>query len=892
MSRYVNNFTHYLILLLFLVCAPQVHSQTSHDIRLNQVGFLPNSIKYAAVVNSESNAFSVKTSDLSVTVLTGKLSSPEYFTSADEDVRIADFSSLDQPGVYVLQIDGLGQSVPFSVQNDIFIPISKALIKGFYFNRASTELLPEHAGIFSREAGHPDTAVVVHPSGASVERPAGTIILTPYGWYDAGDYNKYIVNSGISTFTLLSAYESYPQYFDTLSLNIPESDNNIPDILDEAMWNIKWMMSMQDPNDGGVYNKTTTASFEHQVKPSQAVMTRYVITKTTAATLDFAAIMAMTARIYKPYLPALADEVLEMSKNALDWAKANPDIPFSKPQASGIYPSISTGSYGDEYFEDEFSWCAAELYITTKDDKYYEEIQLDSDLYDVPNSGSVRTLGLLSLLVNRKNLTSVADTNLAKQKLLGLIKPTKNNTINTPYRIPGEYFGWGGNAIYGNRGMLLMQAYSISKDAGYFNAAVSTLDYLLGRNATSYCFVTGQGAKSPKHIHHRISTSDAVADPVPGLLAGGPNPGNVDKDCGASQYPSLLPAKAYLDQTCSYTTNEIAINWSAPLVFLAGGIQAAYLTNFEESMASYLILSVTSINLPFKSGSKANITLSANTDWTLSSSVNWINFSSTSGEEGWEEIIVSANEDNPGEETREAYIYVSSNDKVVDSVYVSQNGVRKDFRLEAENFIEMFGLQTESTLDLGGGENIGYVDINDWVDYNIEVSYHGVYQVNVRHAGMLGGFDILIDGLKVQSVSVPATNDWQDWESHGFEITLPEGSHTLRFAFTKQGVNLNWFQFNWLREPEEGVFVNPVPDNDLTLYPVPASEYIILSANKRKVENIEIYSIHGKLVYNDNTNGLKTIKIDLSDVSPGIYILKARMASGIIESIKMSVENK
>ena len=134
-------------------------------------------------------------------------------------------------------------------------------------------------------------------------RPAGTIISTPYGWYDAGDYNKYIVNSGISTFTLLSAYETYPSYFDTLELNIPESGNGIPDILDEALWNIRWMMTMQDTTDGGVYNKTTEASFSSFVMPAQVTTTRYVAAKGTAATLDFAAIMAMTARIYKNYLP-------------------------------------------------------------------------------------------------------------------------------------------------------------------------------------------------------------------------------------------------------------------------------------------------------------------------------------------------------------------------------------------------------------------------------------------------------------------------------------------------------------------------------------------------------------------------------------------------------------
>jgi len=278
----------------------------------------------------------------------------------------------------------------------------------------------------------------------------------------------------------------------------------------------------------------------------------------------------MTARIYKNYLPELADEALKQSRKAWQWAKDHPSVPFNNPSSSGGYPAINTGGYGDGTFGDEFAWCAAELYVTTREIEYYNEFGLDKNTYDVPGWGNVRTLGLLSIIINRKSLTAEADTTLAKSKLVDLIAGAKNNTVISPYRIPGDFFYWGGNSGYGNRGMILMQAYKLTGDAGYFNAALSTLDYLLGRNATSYCFVTGTGTKRPMNIHHRVSGSDGITEPVPGFLVGGPNSGNVDDDCGASAYPSTLPAKAYLDMTCSYSTNEVAINWNAPLAFVAG----------------------------------------------------------------------------------------------------------------------------------------------------------------------------------------------------------------------------------------------------------------------------------------------------------------------------------
>ena len=102
--------------------------------------------------------------------------------------------------------------------------------------------------------------MLVHASAASKERPEGTVIASAKGWYDAGDYNKYIVDSGISTYTLLAAFEHYRDYFARKRTGIPESGNRLPDILDEALWNPEWMLTMQDPHDGGVYNKLTRRS--------------------------------------------------------------------------------------------------------------------------------------------------------------------------------------------------------------------------------------------------------------------------------------------------------------------------------------------------------------------------------------------------------------------------------------------------------------------------------------------------------------------------------------------------------------------------------------------------------------------------------------------------------
>jgi len=852
----------------------------SYDIRLNQVGFLPNSIKMAAVINTQADSFEIKTSDLGSTVYKGQCLPDAYWPSSEENVKIADFTLLQTPGNYVMVVDDLGKSVPFSVKEDVFAPLSRASIKAFYFNRASTALLSQHAGIYARAAGHPDTAVVVHPSAASATRPAGTIISTPFGWYDAGDYNKYIVNSGISVFSLLSAYETYPSYFDTLELNIPESGNGIPDILDEALWNIRWMMTMQDTADGGVYHKTTEASFSSFVMPAQVTSTRYVAAKGTAATLDFAAIMAMTARIYKSYLPELADQALKQSKQAWQWAKDHPNVSFRNPLSSGGYPALSTGEYGDGSFSDEFAWCAAELYVTTREVQYYTEFKLGSSTFDVPGWGNVRTLGLLSLVINRDSLTAEADTALAKSKLVDLIAGAKNNTITSPYRIPGDYFYWGGNNGYANRGMLLMQAFKLTGDAGYFNAAVSTLDYLLGRNATQYCFVTGMGTKRPMHIHHRPSGSDGIAEPIPGFLAGGPNPGDVNSDCGASSYPSLLPAKAYVDLQCSYSTNEIAINWNAPLAFLAGAVQCEYLRHYVDTMPVYFMISSNNITLPNKAGYEYQLTIEGNAAWILSPNADWIGLSTDAGS-GSAVIQAYSETDNPGDTSRYGKIYIYNNGILTDSIAVSQNGIRRSFRIEAEDYSAMTGLQTESTTDEGGGMNLGYADPDDWVTYILDISFEGEYLVVFRHAGYAGDFDVSVDGEWIQHITLPATSAWQDWTSDTIQIGFTEGQHEMKFTFNANGLNINWMQFDWYSELVIDDIMNTELDQDeLSVYPVPADQFLVVETHSSQgIKRIQLVSIDGKTLINRELNGTFQESIDISGIDEGIYILMVTTGS-------------
>jgi endoglucanase len=548
-------------------------------IRMNQVGFYPDAPKIAIILGDRWGKFFLQTANKKI-VFTGVLKRSSQLDFAGNYTWIADFSAYHKPGKYVINVPDIGSSYPFVIAHSVHRKVADASIKAYYFMRASIPLQEKYADKWQRAEGHPDDRVLVHASAASVQRPEGTIISSPRGWYDAGDYNKYIVNSGISTYTLLSLYEDFPDYIKTVKLNIPESGNQLPDLLNETLWNLRWMLTMQDPNDGGVYHKLTNAAFDAMIMPEKATAPRYVVQKTTAATLDFAAVMAQASRIFKQFprqLPGLSDSCLNAAKKAWKWASRNPGIIYNKDLIKKYSPAVTTGDYGDKDVSDEFIWAASELFVTTKNSIYIKAVNITpDDKMPLPSWNQVRLLGYYSILRNRASLAGSGFKYIPalKQHFLAFANDMIKDADKTSFKVVmyknRANFVWGSNSVAVNEGMTLIQAYELSHDKKYLKYALDNLDYILGRNGTGYSFVTGYGSKTPMHPHHRPSIADGITDPIPGLLVGGPNPGMQDH----IRVPSIVPDEAYIDDDRAYAVNEIAINWNAPLAYLANALEA------------------------------------------------------------------------------------------------------------------------------------------------------------------------------------------------------------------------------------------------------------------------------------------------------------------------------
>jgi endoglucanase len=547
---------------------------------VNQAGYLPDQKKLVYSIDGADSFYVVDMSSGAV-----KFSGPMYQTSAKDAASgwqtfAGDFSSFKQAGTYQIETSNSDTSFTFQIAYNVFEDVLKKSLKGFYFQRCGSELLTQNAGVYARLICHTHDGVFHSTTGLS-----GSMVTTG-GWHDAGDYGKYVVNAGISVGTLLLAYELFPEKFSYDDLNIPESGNSVPDILDEARYELGWLLEMQDSTDGGVFFKVTTEQFDGFEMPSQDVSTRYIYQKSSTATGDFAAVMAQAARIYAPFDSAFSSKCLAAAELAWQYLAANPSI---VPTGGFTNPSgTATGEYGDTNDSDERLWAAAELFVTTGADSFHTYFKgHNTAAYSFTSVQGWQDVTAMAQLAYLTGQQPKADSTAKSQMLKaldnycsGFVKIASSDGFNVAMNT-GDY-GWGSNGYDLNKALLLIVGYKLSGDTTFSIAALEQLDYILGCNINNMSYVTDVGSSPPMHIHHRPSAADGIVDPVPGLMAGGPDHGLDDAALAAAYTSATPPARCYLDNQNSYASNEIAINWNAPLVFVSGFFNESQLSSVKE----------------------------------------------------------------------------------------------------------------------------------------------------------------------------------------------------------------------------------------------------------------------------------------------------------------------
>lgn len=594
-----------LAALALAVAAPSRSADTpTTAIHLNQLGFDPVAPKRAIVADPATAPLPWRLIDAGgATVAQGRSQVTGDDAASRDHVHEVDFSGVGMPGTYRLKVGDV-ESRPFRIARGLYAPLKYAALNYFYQTRAGIAIEARYAGgaSWARPAGHPRE---IAPCFSGKDEKGNDWPGCDYsldvtgGWYDAGDHGKYVVNGGIALWTLQNVAEREaakkgPSAFADGKAKLPEAGNGVNDLLDEARWQMRFLLAMQVP-DGKhlrvpvgpqppgaalVFTDIDASGMAHHkvadrawtglpMRPADDPQPRLLYPPSTGATLNLAATAAQCARIWRRIDPAFAARCLSASERAFNAALRNPEV---------YAPDTFTGSggYGDRTLADEFYWAAAELFVTTGKSAYREAIthmaQFSAPMTE-PGWPSTAALGTITLATIPNSLSA---KELESQR--GLIVDAARRFLaeeeRSGYRIPyaSTAYPWGSNATILNRAIILALAADFSGEAPLRGAVVDAIDYVLGRNPLDQSYVSGFGANPMRHPHHRFwapSLDPKLPGPPPGVLSGGPNSTAMADDVAKTMKGKCAPQRCWRDDVHAYALNEVAINWNAPLFWVA-----------------------------------------------------------------------------------------------------------------------------------------------------------------------------------------------------------------------------------------------------------------------------------------------------------------------------------
>jgi len=506
------------------------------NINVDQLGYRPDDIKRAVLPEGSEMFYLCRAEDGRV-VYAGEVSGQLFSPASMLIVHTADFTSFDEIGEYFIS-DGIGRSYPFVINENPYDGLRKAVLKFFHYQKCGVEA---DKGIWSHPACHTDLGHVLDPEGAKT----GEVKDGSGGWHDAGDYSRYTVPGAQSIAQLLLVYELAPN---------PDGE-----VLDEVWFKIEWMLKMQDEATGGVYHKVGCRNFNALNQMPHDERGEIVFSPISpTATANFAAAMAMAVRFY----PEQREMLLDAARSAWEWCLQNPDAPgFKNPRG------VATGEYGDRSCADERFWAACELFAATGDEAFHDYIK-GADISVGLGWSRMGTYGIIAYLLHAGDRADADLTGRMKDRLLTAASEIMGRYKTDPYGISlGADFHWGSNMTVANNAMTLLLANIFDPNQEYVNAALEHMSYLLGKNALNQSYISGFGARPMQNPHHRPSV--AVGEAVPGMVAGGPNAGNLGGDRTLEQArEGRPPMKSYIDHIDSWASNEVTIYWNSPVYFV------------------------------------------------------------------------------------------------------------------------------------------------------------------------------------------------------------------------------------------------------------------------------------------------------------------------------------
>jgi endoglucanase len=527
-----------------------LHCIVQTTISLNSLGFQPQSTKKASITG-DVKTFAIKRTDNQSIVFQGKISDPVFQKDVNQSVSLADFSGLNKEGSYFIELPDGSKSPVFDISRKAYNQAFYTSMRAFYLWRCGTAVDGTHNGrLYSHEACHLNDGYEDY-QGKPDQKRDGT-----GGWHDAGDYGKYVVNAGITVGMMFLAWDNFQEKLKKFTLDLSETAKGYPDYLKEIKYEIDWLFTMQYTDGSGrVSHKLTAKNFEPFCKPEDDKQKRYFTDWSSAATADFVAMMAQTARYFMPFDKNYAQKCISAARVSYRFLKENP------ANKGFVQGEFVTGGYqtGDA---DDRLWAAAEMWETTGEPEFLadfetrakeQQFKIDEDW----DWGDVSNLGMFTYALSKRSGKNQETEKTIRKNITDVANLITFKTASDVYGRPSTRYYWGCNGTLAREVINLQVANKISPDKNYLVAAQDIIGHIFGRNFYNRSFVTGLGINPPMNPHDRRSGSDKEKDPWPGYLVGGGH-----------------TAVGWNDLQDDYRTNEIAINWQGALVYaLAGFIE-------------------------------------------------------------------------------------------------------------------------------------------------------------------------------------------------------------------------------------------------------------------------------------------------------------------------------
>jgi endoglucanase len=515
------------------VAAPAMPGVNVPAIKVDTVGY-PVGWRKIAIFNVEPKNAVVKAENGSVahTFSKDEIAARGKDAASQDPVWQADFSKLDKPGRYVIESDGK-KSDPFSIGSGVYKEALLAGQKHFYFQRCRTKLSEPHA-VWAGDKYTRDAPCHVHddvgwdyesyPQKAKKWKLEG-------GWHDAGNYEMYIPSTGPTAQALLIAFETYPDLFKDGDLNIPESGNKLPDLLDEAAWGLRWILALQDES-GAFRAREAVYDWSENAPPDKERKARWVSGVGTASTAKATAVLAQAARVYGKLDPAFAKRCEQAAKKGWVFLDKHPERILLDGKGSG-----------QPLWDDQENYkevgarliAAVEMWRSFRTPGALDKAKaLLADAETEPDkfvSGAWPNLsrwGLMGLAIDGKTPEDLRSE--AKKRLTAAAESLRPQIEkNDGYRcasMPTDYY-WGHNSNLMEKAHQLAFVARLDPKANAW--AVEALrdqwHWVLGRNPNGYSMVTRVG-KGPDRVYHMEWGRSKL--PPPGYLVGGPNGANMD----------------------------------------------------------------------------------------------------------------------------------------------------------------------------------------------------------------------------------------------------------------------------------------------------------------------------------------------------------------------------